>query len=105
MDEVTDPFGLEVHRPMILDDMQCGLHTLTAYVAREHDRELAEVVKAAVAGVSGIAVLVGGSSTGKTRRSLCKTRETKCPMRQDRRRRGATARLALIRVQRSGRNR
>ena len=67
MDEVTDPFGLEVHRPMILDDMQCGLHTLTAYVAREHDRELAEVVKAAVAGVSGIAVLVGGSSTGKTR--------------------------------------
>jgi hypothetical protein len=65
--EVTDPFGLEVHRPLVLDDLQSGLHALTAYVAREHDRELAEVVEAAAAGISGIAVLVGGSSTGKTR--------------------------------------
>lgn len=34
---------------------------------REHDVHLAEVVSDAAAGTSGIAVLVGGSSTGKTR--------------------------------------
>jgi len=36
-------------------------------VPREHDTELAGVVRAAAGGRSGIAVLVGGSSTGKTR--------------------------------------
>ena len=40
---------------------------LPVYVPREHDAALAEVVTAAAAGASGIAVLVGGSSTGKTR--------------------------------------
>ena len=40
---------------------------LPVYVPREHDAALAEVVTAAAAGTSGIAVLVGGSSTGKTR--------------------------------------
>ena len=34
---------------------------------REHDQLLAGVVRAAADGRSGIAVLVGGSSTGKTR--------------------------------------
>ncbi|MES9526081.1 hypothetical protein [Streptomyces capoamus] len=34
---------------------------------RKHDRDLAEVVAQAAAGTSQIAVLVGGSSTGKTR--------------------------------------
>ena len=34
---------------------------------REHDAELERVVTAAAQGDSGIAVLVGGSSTGKTR--------------------------------------
>ena len=65
--ELSDPFALEVHRPMQAADPRPGLPTLPAYVPREHDRALAEVVQAAVAGSSEIAVLVGGSSTGKTR--------------------------------------
>jgi hypothetical protein len=40
---------------------------LPAYVSRGHDRLLSEVTQAAASGRSGIAVLVGGSSTGKTR--------------------------------------
>jgi hypothetical protein len=65
--EVTDPFTLEVHRPVQPDAPQRALPALPAYVAREHDTELARVVAAAADGRSGIAVLVGGSSTGKTR--------------------------------------
>ena len=40
--EVTDPFDLEVHRPVQADDPASGLSVLPAYVPREHDRELAE---------------------------------------------------------------
>ncbi len=65
--EVTDPFDLEVHRPLRVDGPQRELPALPAYVPREHDQTLAEVVQDAVVGRSGIAVLVGGSSTGKTR--------------------------------------
>ena len=65
--EVTDPFALEVHRPVEPDDPQPGLPALPRYVPREHDTELGSVVRAAAEGSSGIAVLVGGSSTGKTR--------------------------------------
>ena len=65
--EVTDPFALEVHRPVQPEDPQPGLPALPAYVPREHDTELGWVVRAAADGRSGIAVLVGGSSTGKTR--------------------------------------
>ncbi len=65
--EVTDPFALEVHRPVQPDDPRPGLPALPAYVPREHDTELGRVVRAAAEGSSGIAVLVGGSSTGKTR--------------------------------------
>ncbi len=67
LDEVTDPFALEVHRPVQPEDPQLGLPILPAYVPREHDTELGSVVRAAAEGRSGIAVLVGGSSTGKTR--------------------------------------
>jgi hypothetical protein len=67
LDEVTDPFGLEVHRPVQADDPPQGLTLLPTYMPREHDLQMAEVVQAAAEGVSGIAVLVGGSSTGKTR--------------------------------------
>ena len=67
LDEVTDPFALEVHRPVQPEDPQPGLPALPAYVPREHDMELGSVVRAAAEGSSGIAVLVGGSSTGKTR--------------------------------------
>ena len=65
--EVIDPFALEVHRPVKPEDPQPGLPVLPAYVPRGHDAELGQVVRAAVEGSSGIAVLVGGSSTGKTR--------------------------------------
>jgi hypothetical protein len=68
--EVSDPFALEVHRPVEPDVPRPGLPelpVLPVYVRREHDTALAAVVAAAAAGASGIAVLVGGSSTGKTR--------------------------------------
>ena len=65
--EVSDPFTLEVHRPVQPDHQQLGLPELPEYVPREHDGELGQVVMAAAGGKSGIAVLVGGSSTGKTR--------------------------------------
>jgi hypothetical protein len=65
--EVTDPFALEVHRPVQPEDPQPGLPELPPYVPRGHDTALGAVVRAAAAGRSGIAVLVGGSSTGKTR--------------------------------------
>jgi len=61
LDEVLDPFALEVHRPITHG------HGLPLYVRREHDDRLADVVTRALAGRSGIAVLVAGSSTGKTR--------------------------------------
>jgi TIR domain len=65
--EVTDPFALEVHRPVQLDQPQPDMPTLPTYVTREHDAALRQVVQAAVEGCSAIVVLVGGSSTGKTR--------------------------------------
>ena len=65
--EVGDPFALEVHRPVELDVRRPGLPVLPVYVPREHDTALAKVMTAAAAGMGGIAVLVGGSSTGKTR--------------------------------------
>ena len=64
---VTDPFALEVHRPVQPEDAPPGLPDLPPYVPREHDEVLGQVVRAAAGGRSGIAVLVGGSSTGKTR--------------------------------------
>jgi hypothetical protein len=67
LSEMTDPFALEVHRPIRLEDPPPGLPVLPAYVPRGHDAQLGLVVQAAAAGSSGIAVLVGGSSTGKTR--------------------------------------
>ena len=67
LEEVTDPFVLEVHRPVQPEDAPPGLPVLPPYVAREHDQVLGQVVRPAADGRSGIAVLVGGSSTGKTR--------------------------------------
>ena len=65
--EVTDPFLLEVHRPVEPDVPRPELPVLPVYVPRDHDAALAKVVTAGAAGTSGIAVLVGRSSTGKTR--------------------------------------
>ncbi|MEQ0560095.1 hypothetical protein ABJI51_13490 [Amycolatopsis sp. NEAU-NG30] len=66
LEEVVDPFALEVHRPITLDDTP-GLPTLPRYVRRPHDDRLAEVVARALDGESAMAVLVAGSSAGKTR--------------------------------------
>ena len=67
LDTVTDPFDLEVQRPVLPDDPRPDLPLLPPYVAREHDAALIRVAEEAAGGRSGIAVLVGGSSTGKTR--------------------------------------
>jgi hypothetical protein len=67
LEEVNDPFALEVHRPVQLNAPDARLPVLPVYVPREHDTALGKVVAAAAGGSSGIAVLVGGSSTGKTR--------------------------------------
>jgi hypothetical protein len=64
--EVTDPFALEVHRPISLDDAD-EPPLLPRYVRRAHDEELAAVVARVCAGESAMAVLVGESSAGKTR--------------------------------------
>ena len=65
--EVHDPFALEVQLPIQPDSPQPSLPELPAYVPRDHDTALGRMVRAAADGSSGIAVLVGGSSTGKTR--------------------------------------
>ncbi|WP_329528499.1 hypothetical protein [Streptomyces sp. NBC_01462] len=66
-----DPHDLELHPAgtgRISSDLDTpGLRALPGYVPREHDRVLGEVVRDAVTGRSQISVLVGTSSTGKTR--------------------------------------
>lgn len=59
-----DPLDLEVHPAGQGRD---AARALPRYVRRKHDEALAEVVVTAVSGHSGMAVLVGTSSTGKTR--------------------------------------
>jgi uncharacterized protein YidB (DUF937 family) len=65
LSEMTDPFALEVHRPIQAEDIH--LPALPQYVRRDHDDKLAEIIDQAVSGCSMLAVLVGESSTGKTR--------------------------------------
>jgi hypothetical protein len=67
LEDVTDPFALEVHRPVQVSGLPPGLGALPTYVPRDHDGALDGVVRAAAQGKSGLVVLVGGSSTGKTR--------------------------------------
>jgi hypothetical protein len=67
LSEVRDPFALEVHRPVRPEGLPPGLPMLPAYVPREHDDDVAQAVRRAAEGHSEITVLVGGSSTGKTR--------------------------------------
>ncbi|MFD0773103.1 hypothetical protein ACFQZ2_04100, partial [Streptomonospora algeriensis] len=74
---ITDwnPHDLEVHPATELDTPRemTGVATsreqsaLPGYVRRPHDDELAARIRAAAEGRSGMAVLVGSSSTGKTR--------------------------------------
>ena len=65
--ELTDPFALEVHRSIDAGVSAHGLPVLPIYVEREHDAQLRNAVQHAVNGNSAIVVLVGDSSTGKTR--------------------------------------
>ena len=65
--EHLDPFDLEVHRAIAAEPGDGALPVLPSYVPRAHDLELDKIVQRASAGDSGIAVLVGGSSAGKTR--------------------------------------
>ncbi|WP_147269111.1 helix-turn-helix domain-containing protein [Sphaerisporangium album] len=68
LEQVSDPLALEVHRPIEATRPDAGtLSVLPPYVRRAHDQRLAEVVDRAAGGCSAMAVLVGGSSTGKTR--------------------------------------
>ncbi|MGW2610151.1 hypothetical protein ACWC4A_38115 [Streptomyces mirabilis] len=62
---VLDDLG--VHRALDAGADCERLGALPAYVPREFDNRLDAVVAAAAAGQSGIAALVGGSSTGKSR--------------------------------------
>ncbi|MFK0016173.1 helix-turn-helix domain-containing protein [Streptomyces sp. NPDC091027] len=59
-----DPHDLEVHPA---GPGRSGARTMPRYVWREHDRVLAGLVEDAAAGRSRAVVLVGSSSTGKTR--------------------------------------
>ncbi|OIK07920.1 hypothetical protein BIV23_02365 [Streptomyces monashensis] len=65
-----DPLDLEIHPavdvPSTMGNAR-GVARLPGYVRRAHDEDLAVVVERAVAGTSAMAVLVGSSSTGKTR--------------------------------------
>ena len=64
LEDAQDPFDLEVHRPVEVE----GTTGLPPYVLRGHDAELAGLVHDAEAdGASRLVVLVGDSSTGKTR--------------------------------------
>lgn len=70
--DLADPIALEVHPAIDAGtgedtDAACDVPLLPAYVARAHDTRLAGAVARAVGGRSTLAVLVGGSSTGKTR--------------------------------------
>lgn len=56
------PLDLEVHRAI-----NSSGESLTTYIPRRHDEHLRQVMTDALHGRSGILVLVGGSSTGKTR--------------------------------------
>ncbi|OIJ63179.1 hypothetical protein WN71_035630 [Streptomyces mangrovisoli] len=59
--------GLGIHPALDTGGARDRFGILPAYVPRDHDAALKAVVEAAAKGRSGIAVLVGGSSTGKTR--------------------------------------
>jgi len=62
-----DPFDLEVHPSIAVGPVECEIPALPKYIDRPHDVLLREVVQLAASGTSGIGVLVGSSSSGKTR--------------------------------------
>ncbi|MFJ4513060.1 hypothetical protein [Streptomyces sp. NPDC088816] len=72
---------LEVHPALDTGGAHHRFGALPAYIPREHDTRLEKVVAAAAAGSSGVAVLVGGSSTGKTRALWEAVRQLPAPWR------------------------
>lgn len=67
--DLTDPYALEIH-PAIEVPGQGGvepLPVLPTYVPRAHDAQLHELVDNAQLGHSGIGVVIGSSSSGKSR--------------------------------------
>ncbi|MEV6060874.1 hypothetical protein AB0L62_12815 [Nocardia asteroides] len=65
LSDVLDPLEYDVHKPITTPDSPTAV--LPLYVPRDHDTHLHEAVEQAVAGHSAIVVLLGDSSTGKTR--------------------------------------
>ncbi|MFE0509473.1 tetratricopeptide repeat protein [Streptomyces sp. NPDC058964] len=67
--DAVDPRAFEVHPAIDAGPPQDGtpLPVLPPYIERAHDLPLREIVQAAAAGRNQVAVLVGSSSTGKTR--------------------------------------
>lgn len=65
--EAESPFVLDVHEAITPFGDTTGLPALPPYVPRQHDGDLEKIVQKAAAGDSGIALLLGNSSTGKTR--------------------------------------
>ncbi|MFF3229124.1 HNH endonuclease [Nocardia suismassiliense] len=66
LDRMNDPIALEV-QPSIAVSAVSGLPSLPQYVRRPLDEGLGERVGRVLEGASEIVILVGGSSTGKTR--------------------------------------
>jgi hypothetical protein len=64
---VLDPIALEVHPAISPGGRPGRLSALPPYIRRAHDEELAYLIHSAIAGRSQVVVLVGESSTGKTR--------------------------------------
>jgi hypothetical protein len=62
-----DPIDLEVHAAIDAGRSKATVGELPAYIHRPHDDWLRQIVANAARGRSSIAVLVGASSTGKTR--------------------------------------
>ncbi|MEV0095133.1 transcriptional regulator [Streptomyces sp. NPDC050738] len=67
--ELNDPYDLEVHRAIEVEATArlTGPELLPAYVRREHDEALRQAAQEAADGESRLVMLVGSSSTGKTR--------------------------------------
>jgi hypothetical protein len=71
---IIDPYDLEVHPSIEIPDGSADRPILPPYIPRAHDRELHQIITA-VRQRNAMAVLVGGSSTGKTRacwEAICK---------------------------------
>jgi hypothetical protein len=66
IERINNPFALEVHRAIDIN-ASATLPELPSYLSRHHDQDLGSRISEAVNGTSTLVVLVGGSSTGKTR--------------------------------------